>query len=782
MNELPLVLHTLGGIVPSTTTVSFAEPFERASKELHAVGAKLNGTISPSPERSAAEIRAILSKLKLMAEVYAPYPDLTIQAGSGCGWACALSAEASKICEQVFEGKISVDDISKEVLRPRQIIVDLDDIKSWPEQRIIGVQTHEIGHAKHTDYRLFVKGQAQAFAEGHLPSSWAGLFNALEDPWINNREMGESDPRRAALEELYAHWVEKHQNGVENAPLLNQLGLNAIYYWSTGTNIPTITDKRVLDAWERMRTAAEQYFDGASSEENYELFQREVWPIAKELEERSKQDSVLNDLKRRLGGGGQQGRQSGQQGGQQSGRGSQANSRQQAGDCEEKKGFFQRVKEKIFGGPETKDEQLTESAKEAANTAGGFKPVTDPASDRSEGGLSKEERKRLEEIVSKLSPEARKELETRAKEAIDKAQTDFQNETFGGPTPLTKDGKDEVYKPTPRKTQGVRNPKNLDEAIADLESELSKAHSQEDAEAAQHNAERAAQLAKEIRERDMRNAGFDPSQEDERELYERYKELERSTLAYVNPFIKSLSPLLPKEREIKFQGTHYSGSKVDVREIPRRVPIKDFRIHQRPTLEESPRPRMYIELLIDNSGSMSGHKMYETLKAAIFWAKVLQTFEIPFAIKLFGTSVISVKELHQNFDDPRERIKPNLLRHATATMEGTNIGAPLKAAHDEMIAERRKFKNTLGAIFVLSDSGANSGLTGTALKNRVEEIKRSFMVSNFILTTDSREIAAARKIFGERDVIAPPDFTQLCPESIRVLRGTLDEFRRRCNL
>lgn len=774
----------------------------------------------PPPGRSSAEIRGILSKLKLMAEAYAPHPDLKIQAGTGCGWACGLSDEALSICDKAAKGDISLDSVPDDVFRPRKILVDLNDIKSWPEKRIVGVQTHEIGHAKHTNYRLFMAGQAQAFKEGNLPSSWAGLWNALEDPWINNREMGESDPRRAALEELYAHWVEKHQKGVERAPLLNQLGLNAIHHWSTGRNIPTITDKRVLDAWEKIRGAAERYFTGGSSQENHELFQREVWPIAKELEERSKQDSLLNDLKRRLGGGGGQGQQSGQQqsgqqngqqSGQQGGGGSQASSTPQSGqssqggngdpsssggsrggqnkeqsqdgDSGEPKGFFRKLKEKIFGDPEKeKNNELTKAAKDAAGKAGGFKPDTDPKSDRSEGGLTQEERKQLQEILSKLSPEAREELKKRAKEAIDKAQSEFQNETFGSPTPLKKDKKDGVYKPTPRDIPGSKDEKSLDEAIAELEKELTKAQSREDAEAAEQNAERARQLAKEIRERDMRNAGFDPNQADEQELYDKYKALEQSTLSYVSPFIKSLAPLLPKERELRFEGMHYSGSRVDFREIPRRVPVKDYKIHQRPTLEESPRPQMYIELLIDNSGSMSGQKMEETLKAAIFWAKVLKTFEIPFAIKLFGTSVISIKELHQDFDDPRERIKPHLLRNATASMEGTDIGTPLKVAYDEMIAERRRFKDSLGAIFVLSDSGANSGLTGAALKSLVEEIQRSFMVSNFILTTDSGEVAGAREIFGERDVVAPSDFTQLCPESIRVLRGTLDDFRRRLRL
>jgi uncharacterized protein YegL len=387
--------------------------------------------------------------------------------------------------------------------------------------------------------------------------------------------------------------------------------------------------------------------------------------------------------------------------------------------------------------------------------------------------------------VSQLSPEARKELEKRAKEAIDKAQSDFQNETFKSPLPLTKDPKDGVHKPSAPKREPKAdepNEQEIAEAIKDLERELTKVQEAEDAEAARQNAERAQQLAKEVREQEMKNEGFDPNQEDEHALYDRYKQLEVSTAGYVKPFIDSLRPLLPKNRSLSFQGHHFTGPKIDFREVPRRVPVKDYQIHQRPVVVESPQPRMYIELLIDNSGSMEGEKMEETLRSAIFWGRVLKTFDIPFAIKLFGTSVITIKDFDQEFDDPRHRIKPALLRAATASMGGTDIGEPLIRAHEEMLAERTRYKSSLGAIFVLSDSGANRGLTGSSLKAKVDEVREHFVVSNFILTSSSAEVSEAKSIFGDEHVVAPSDFRELCPETIRVLRGTLDGFRKRLKL
>ncbi len=783
----------------------------RSAEPLEAQSVDTNEVVMPPRGRSSAEIREIISKLKLMVEAYSPYPDLKVVVGRGVGWSCGLSRDADKYMDSALKGEIEVSEIPQEVLRPKVINADLDNITSWPEKRLIGVQTHEIGHAKHTDYRLFLAGQVQAFKEGNLPSSWAGLWNALEDPWINNREMQASDPRRAAMEQLYAHWVEKHQSGVERAALLNQLGLNAVHYWATGKNIPTITDKRVLDAWEKIKSASERYFNGASSQENHEVFQREVWPIARELEEQSKQDTLLSDLKRRLSGdkrstegrgraqGESQGSgQSGQASGSSAGApssgpqndGQQTSSSQEGagrGRSQEKRSLFDRVKDKIFGNKEDRTtKELNNKVKDAAQQAGGFKPDDGKQGTPSNGNpLTDQERKQLNEILSKLDPETLKDLEKRAKEAIDKAQSEFQNETFNAPLPLKKDPKDGVYKPSrPEDPQHSddKDVKSVDEALKELEEELAKVQSEEDAEAARQNAERAEQLAQEIRKAEMENEGFDPNQADEHALYDQYKELERSTAGYVKPFIDSLRPLLPRNRALSFQGHHYTGPKIDFREVARRVPVKDYKIHQRPVVVESPQPRMYIELLIDNSGSMAGEKMRETVRSAIFWGRVLKAFEIPFAIKLFGTDVITVKDFDQEFDDPRQRIKPRLIQQATASMGGTDIGAPLMKAHEEMVEERRRYKNSLGAIFVLSDSGANQGLTGSSLKGKVDEIREHFVVSNFILTTSSGEISEAKSIFGDEHVVAPANFNELCPETIRVLRGTLDGFRKKLKL
>jgi hypothetical protein len=448
------------------------------------------------------------------------------------------------------------------------------------------------------------------------------------------------------------------------------------------------------------------------------------------------------------------------------------------------------VREAIFGDPEkqkqdqeeAEDKRLTNAAKDAAKKAG-----VSPSSATPEPGepLSPQERQELQEVLNNLTPEDRKKLEDLAKQAIDKEQVDLLAETFGDPTQLTKNPNDGIHKPAAKPSNAntdPASPEDLKQAIDDLEKQLAEAQAREDAQAEQQRKEDAARLAKEIRDNQMRLDGFTPDLVEDEALFDRYKECERSTASYVAPFVKSLSALLPKERQLAFEGNFYSGKKLDTREIPRRAPVKDYKIHKRPVVEESPRPKMFIELLIDNTGSMAGQKMEETVRAAVFWGRVLEVFEIPFSIKLFGTSVVSIKDFDEDIDDPRNRIKYKLMKYANASMGSTDIGQALQAAKQEMLEKRRIYKDSLGAIFLLSDSGANTGLTGDALAREALDIAQRYALTNFILTNNQREIDEAKKIFGEKNVVAPQDFNNLCPESIRVLRGTLDAFRRKLKL
>jgi hypothetical protein len=171
-------------------------------------------------------------------------------------------------------------------------------------------------------------------------------------------------------------------------------------------------------------------------------------------------------------------------------------------------------------------------------------------------------------------------------------------------------------------------------------------------------------------------------------------------------------------------------------------------------------------------------KIDESRKTAVFWARALKEMDVPFAIKLFGGEFMSLKDFNQDYDDPSQRIKPRLLQLTNASMGGTNISDPLKASCDEMLILKRKYPDSFGAIFVISDGGANQGLVKDELTHLIDQIKKKFIVTNFALSQDQREIREAIGYFGERNVVAPASFKQLHGEAIRVLRTTLqDAFR-----
>lgn len=755
-------------------------------------------------QRSASEVRALEQKIGLIARVFSRNYNLDVFPSPTGGWACGIDPKVAEDIEAYLTGKReSLDDLPAETFRPKQIYYDSKDIAEAPEDEVLGVLRHEVGHANNSDYRLFFKGQRQARDEGYLPTGWANIHNALEDPWVNNIEIAGSEVVREKMTKRYAATMPEVVAKIGTQPLTRQLGLNIIHHWLTGQNIPTLTDKRVLETFERIKPHAEAYFKGASAQENFDNLLQNVWPTYREVETKALSDEETKELARQASKENLGQTKPDQGSAAQEGQGAQGQSGIQnalkrftsavkklfgAGDSpkpsEEQKQIEKDLEGKVGGNLQKNLRQELNRQKEELEKADrelkqqGHKTGTVP-DDIDLNKLSKEVRQGLEDLKKSLAPEMKKALQQQARKNLDAKQAEALKQDAPAFMQAEEDPQTGERRVTFKKGPSQSQMQLTKEQVQQLMEQAEAAQEQEQAQAEAQQQQREEQSAEEIRaemeRREMLQAGFT---EQERELFKKFKDLETPMQSRIRNFIQTIEKFLPKQETYTYGGEYYTGRKVDHRSIPERAPVKDYRIYQRREPIAAPQARMYITLVIDNSGSMKGEKMEESLKTAVFWGRVLQEFGIPFSIKFFGDRVRNIKTFEQDYDDGRNRVKPSLVQYADASGGSTDMSAPLLETEKEMNIARRKFAGSVGAVFVISDSGANQGLTGPALIELIQRLQKNYIVSNFILSTNQGEVKEAEKYFGEKNVIAPKNFGDLPDEAFRVLRVTLERMLR----
>ncbi len=792
---------------PTFNIPTESEP-DRDALELamHAATLDVLGVKLPDQQkRTPQEVQQLKEKISLIYKVFSKNYNADVVPSPNGGWACALDPKAIDYLNKYMKGEIaSLDDLPDELFHPNQFLYDLNDLASLSEDAAIGVTRHEVGHSNNTDYRLFIKGQKVAKDEGYLPTSWAWIANALEDPWINNIEIGGSETVRQKMNSLYAAKFPEILEKINTQPSPQQLGLNLQYYWATGENIPTLKDPKILEMFEQLKPHFDEFFRGPDAKTNYDNLFHNIWPVYKALEEKALTEEQMKEMMRKMakdnlgkpqeGQSGEGQPQSGGGQGQSGGMmqkfkkmfggggtdGDKQDSEPSEADKELQKEIDQKsgsdLKKEIAKELEKQRKALEQKDKELKEQGKKTGEVPDDI-DLSE--VSPEILKELEEIAKQLTPEQKKELEKLARENLDKKQVEAIKKNGPKHMEAQKDQKTGQYELKPRKAPKDKDvekvKENIEQFNQEQEQQSAEQQAQEAAQQAQQQARQSEQLREQLEKQDMLKNGFD---EQEKDLYKKFKDLENSMLQRIANFLTIMDRYLPKKETYEYGGENYTGIKVNQRSIPRRAPIKDYRIYERRQVIESTEPRMFVELLIDNSGSMSGQKMQESLKTAIFWGRVLRMLEIPFSIKFFGDQVKDIMTFDDDYDDPKKKIKPNLVRSANASGGSTDMGSPLKQAHEEVVAARRKYVGSFGAVFVISDSGANSGLTGDALKRYIEDIQKNFLVTNFILTKSPQEIESAKHYFGEKNVIAPENFEDLPEESFKILRVTLERIMK----
>jgi len=725
--------------------------------------------IAPEVIRTPEEVLRLREKITLIARVFSRQYDLNVLP-SEKGWSCGMGEQANEVIEDYLTGKLeNLDGVDPEVFQPTNILYDKRELATEEEAAVLGVLRHEVGHANNSDFKLLVEGQKISLDEGYLPSSWVNIANALEDPWVNNLEIAGSKTVQEQMTQRYEKSTPEIIAKINSQPLTRQLSLNIIHHWLKGENIPTLENERVLEIFEKIKPKVEQFFNSRSAQENFELLRDEIWDEYKVLESKATEDELLKELMRQIAPGVGPG-----EGGEQQ---------------ELPEGFLSKIRKKLEKKPKLDKEiekhlpgglrgqvesELAKQAQEqidqdqelveGGSETGSLSPDVDLTA------LSPELIEELQKVINNLSPEVKAALDQKARENLDQKQSEALNRELPRFLKMKRDKKTGQYQ-TEIDQADNQEVESAKAEVEQFQKEEDQRKEEQEGEQEELDEEERKRQEEEIRaqkeEREMRELGFAPG---EAENFRRFKRLESSMRPVIENFTRVLYRYLPKKETYEYGGEFYSGSQIDFDKISRKVPIGDYRIFKRRETVESTEAKMYVTLLIDNSGSMAGEKMEESLKTTIFFARVLKRFEIPFAVKFFGDHVEDVKNFDDDYDNPRTRIKPKLVELSDASGGSTNLSDPLEESFEEMTGARRKFPESFGAIFVISDGGANSGLTGEALKNLIRENQKGMIIQGFGLGAEGQALSG---YFGEKNFVNPETFKKLPTAAFRILRVTL---------
>lgn len=803
------------------------------SKETPAAPSKAELEEASAPIRTRAEVEQLRKRIAVVARVFSDAHDLELLPMPGV-WAVSVSQETQKHVHDYFYGdRETLDDLPEDSFRFRTMYYDEDTLyKCENEDEIFGIVRHEIGHIHHSKSKLTFDSQKRAIKDGNLPTTYHFLYNALEDVWINLKESADSEIAKRQIEACHYKHVPRIQKQINNMPLNVQLGMNILHYWLEGKSIPTIRDKRVIDTFKEIEPQVNEYFWGATAESNAQLLWEKIWPAARVLEEKNIQDEMREEVRRQLskgrqGKGGKQGQQSqsgqgqpgqSQQGGQgqsgqrqpppqgqgqgqgqpQSGQSSGApqGAPQQGGGGG---GAMQRMKDAIknFGKGSKNSQGDKQDLSEQLKKHGGSELMDkldrqqEERQNQEQGGggenqeLTPEMIKEMEDYINSLPPDLKKELERRAREELDRKQAEALKDELpsGMEVKEGEDGKPRTvqFRDAPSKKEEKQARKKKEQQLKEAAKDAAREKAAQDAESSEDqdgdpNESQEQQSARDQRKRQMEKDGFGRS---EGALFDEFKQLEREIQPVTAKFIRVLEKIVPKHLDRHYEGDRYNAQRLNREVLPRRIPVNDPRIYFDSEWVESDRARLYLGVMVDCSPSMSGDKMEAARKAAVCFGKLSQQFDMPYAIKIFSSDHKNLLSFGQSYEDRKLRVKPELL-YATKNLNGgTNIGRPLEELYGELQEGRKKFPESAGVAFIITDSGANEGKTGEQLQQLVGKMQKDFVVVNFLLSGSAWEIQDSAQYFGSQNTISVKNFEELPDEAGRVLCKVFEQHIRR---
>lgn len=698
-------------------------------------------------------------------------------------WATSLDPQVNNEVMKYIEGERStLDDLPPESFKAKQILYDAESAQDMSWDEINTILHHEAGHAKYTDFKLMFEGQRAAKDEGHLPTSFWLTWEGIEDPRINVLEGEESPAIDNMIRTNQGNDLQKRitESPLTDRPYMLQFVYESFHCWLHGTGIPELAQTEVGRLGELVAPLLDQYFHNTDVEER-KVLQQKIWDIAKVLEKKDLEDEAKRQMAQQKGMKRQELQEQGQQGGPVNSQG-QKETEQGSKDNGQKNDLMNRLKS-IFGGQKGQEKGSKREGDEEPVSHDIGKPTEKPKTERVDlSQLSEQQLQELQEAIGQLTQEERAALEKKAREAIDELQKEALEKTLNKTSKLEKNKKTGEYEVKPQLVdEGTQKHSSEDyqKILNEVEAE-EKAEAEVEERARRQQEEILRQMEAQRKEKlEMEKAGFDPATE--REKYLIYKGLEDSMYSNIRNFKQAIEKVIPRKGEGRYEGGFFSGPKFDKREIVRKAPMDDERFHLRQVERPTGAPRLFVGLVVDNSGSMDV-KIDQARKTMIFFAEVCKNMGIPFMSVAFGDNAKTIKDFKQDFDNPAERIKPAIIDSTDASGGSTNLHAGIEVVIKGMNEGRRRYADSHGIIFVITDGGANSGLTGEALRDYVEENRGRLTFKAFGLSGsvgERQQIQGYLNLyFGESNCAYPEKFEDLPDEAFRLLRTNLIQFKR----
>jgi len=254
---------------------------------------------------------------------------------------------------------------------------------------------------------------------------------------------------------------------------------------------------------------------------------------------------------------------------------------------------------------------------------------------------------------------------------------------------------------------------------------------------------------------EMQRFGFS---EKELALYKQYKELEKDVAGEVKRQIQELQRLLPPQYLVNRDEDNYyrSGSKLDRNKLVDRKVSGDTKLFQRSQIQQDTQEiNMFETILIDRSWSMGNFSdksspFFQSIKAAITRAKVLEHFKVDMSIVVFDDNIDQVMTFGETFSDRKTHI-PSKLMKASTTRSGWNSQEPITHVYYQMKdAMKKKGGKSFGNISFIGDGDLYNFNQVPALKAMIGDLKKQWMgVTAYYINKEQSKMPLIEYYFGK---------------------------------